>query len=550
MPAVIGLDFGTESVRALLLETERGEVVGTAARAYADGVIDHVLPGAEEALPPDWALQNPDDWLLCMADAVSAVMSETGYSPEEVVGIGIDFTSCTVLPVTKAGEPLCRIPEWKSDPHSWPKLWKHHAAQPQADRINSMATAAGEIWLPRYGGRISSEWLLPKALEILEDSPALYEAADCILEGADWVVWQLTGRLARNSCAAGYKALWHSEDGYPGRQFLTSLDSRLGDLFSQKVSGDIRAPGYTVGPLLPEWGRRMGLAGDVQVASPIIDAHAAAIGGGSSRAGDLFMIMGTSTCHMLLADEEKPVPGIAGVVRDGIIAGLYGYEAGQAASGDCLAWIVDNALPPAYAREAVRAGQSPHEYLSELASTLRPGESGLLALDWLNGNRSTLVDADLSGLILGVTLSTRPEEIYRALIEATAYGTRVIVDAFESAGLGIQNIRAGGTLASNPVVAQIYADVLGREVLVVDSPEVSARGAAILGSAAAGLFPSVSEAAEHLGTRIARTFIPRTEARVTYDEIFKEYLELYDYFGRGRNPVMKSLRRLRRIQES
>ncbi|HEY5564920.1 MAG TPA: ribulokinase, partial [Rhodothermia bacterium] len=387
---------------------------------------------------------------------------------------------------------------------------------------------------------------LPKALEILENAPDVYESADLIIEGGDWIVWQLTGVLVRNSCAAGYKALWHAGEGYPGERFLSSLDPRLSDLYSTRLAGDILPPGHRAGPLLPEWRQRMGLSGDVIVASAIIDAHAAAIGGGSSVAGDLFMIMGTSTCHMLLGETEQPVPGIAGVVRDGIIAGLFGYEAGQAASGDSLAWFVDNCTPGSYSREAARLGVSVHQYLSELASELRPGGAGLLALDWLNGNRSTLVDAELSGLILGITLGTRPEAIYRALIESTAFGTRVIIDAFENAGLPIGNIRAGGTLAGNQVAAQIYADVLGREILVVDSPEVSARGAAILGAAAAGLFNSVSAAAAALGTRIARTFVPRSQTHDAFHSLFLEYAELYDYFGRGSNPVMKTLRRLMR----
>jgi len=546
MPAVIGLDFGTESVRALLLDAARGEVIGAAARAYADGVIDRALPDSDDPLPPEWALQNPGDWLLSMTDAVSTLLSDTGYPPDEVVGLGVDFTSCTILPVSESGRPLCAAPAWKSNPHAWPKLWKHHAAQPQADRINRVASDAGESWLPRYGGRISSEWLLPKALEILENAPDVYESADLIIEGADWIVWQLTGVLVRNSCAAGYKALWHAGEGYPGERFLSSLDPRLSDLYSTRLAGDILPPGHRAGPLLPEWRQRMGLSGDVIVASAIIDAHAAAIGGGSSVAGDLFMIMGTSTCHMLLGETEQPVPGIAGVVRDGIIAGLFGYEAGQAASGDSLAWFVDNCTPGSYSREAARLGVSVHQYLSELASELRPGGAGLLALDWLNGNRSTLVDAELSGLILGITLGTRPEAIYRALIESTAFGTRVIIDAFENAGLPIANIRAGGSLAGNQVAAQIYADVLGREILVVDSPEVSARGAAILGAAAAGLFNSVSAAAAALGTRIARTFVPRSQTHDAFHSLFLEYAELYDYFGRGSNPVMKTLRRLMR----
>ena len=550
MAAIIGLDFGTESVRALLLDGERGEVIGSAARAYAHGVIDIAMPDGGDMLPPDWALQHPTDWLLSMVDAVGAVMAETRYPPTDVAGLGIDFTSCTILPVTGIGEPLCLNPAMAKEPHAWPKLWKHHAAQTQADRINALAVGRDEHWIKRYGGRVSSEWLLPKALQVFDEAPEIYAAAEYFIEAGDWIVWQLTGVLARNSCAAGYKALWHREDGYPAVPFLEALEPGIADLYRAKLSGAVVAPGTAIGPILPSWCDRMGLIGDVKVAAPIIDAHAAAIGGATSLAGDLFMIMGTSTCHMLLGESEEHVPGIAGVVEDGIVGGLFGYEAGQAASGDVLAWFVDKMVPVSYSREAVRQGLAVHDYLSALCANQLPGESGLIALDWFNGNRSTLVDAELSGLVLGITLGTRPEEIYRALIEATAFGTRVIVDAFEDAGLPVRTVRAGGTLAGNEVIAQIYADVLGRQIAVVDASGVSARGAAILGASASGLFPSVAAATAELGTRLARTFFPHPNAQKTYDELYAEYKQLYDHFGRGANDVMKRLRVLKRSNKS
>ncbi|MFV1979823.1 MAG: ribulokinase [Rhodothermia bacterium] len=545
MPLLIGLDFGTEAVRAVLVDADHGELMATSARSYANGVIDVVLPGEGLTLGEGWALQNPTDWLLGLVEVVREVVHHSGSSPDEIVGLGIDFTSCTMLPVDISGQPLSTDPKWAGEPHAWPKLWKHHAAQPQADRINTAAAEGDESWLARYGGKISSEWMMPKALEILENAPDVYHAADRLVEAADWVVWQLTGTGIRNSCSAGYKAQWHRKEGFPERKFLESLDPDLGDLFETKLRGPVVPPGRKVGPLTDHWAGHLGLPKSTVVASPIIDAHAAAIGGGSARPSDLFMIMGTSTCHLLLADAEIPVQGVSGVVEGGIVDGLFGYEAGQASSGDCFAWFTANAVPDEYGLLA-RGARTIHDVLSEKAADLDPGENGLLALDWFNGNRSVLADADLSGAIIGITLSTRPEEIYRALIEATAFGTRKIIDTFEDAGLPINTIRAGGSLAKNDLLMKIYSDVLQRDILVVEAPEVSARGAAILAGVAAGRFETAGEGAERIGTRFARTFSPDRAHAEVYEKLYSEYEKLHDYFGRGDNPVMKVLKETRR----
>lgn len=545
MALLIGVDFGTEAARAVLIDSEHGELLSRSARSYANGVIDVVLPGEGLTLGEGWALQDPSDWLLALEEVVKEVVRHSAASRGEIAGIGIDFTSCTMLPVDASGQPLCLDPAHSPEPHSWPKLWKHHAAQPQADRINKAAAAANLKWLNRYGGKISSEWMIPKALEILEDAPRIYAAADRLVEAADWVVWQVTGTGIRNSCAAGFKAQWHKTEGFPSREFLESVNADLGDLFDVKLRGEIVPPGKPVGAITPEWAARLGLPENTVVASPMIDAHAAAIGGGSARSGDLFMIMGTSTCHMLLSDQEIPVEGISGVVEGGIIEGLFGYEAGQASTGDALAWFAANAVPDEYRVEA-RAGRSLHDVLSDKAAELSPGENGLIALDWLNGNRSVLVDAELSGAIIGITMSTRPEEIYRALVEATAFGTRKIVETFEQSGLKVNNIRAGGSLARNDLLMKIYADILKRDLLVVDSTEVSARGAAILAGVAAGEFETAADGAERVGTRFAKTFSPdRTRAEI-YDRLYAEYENLHDYFGRTDSQIMKTLRALRR----
>jgi L-ribulokinase len=548
---VIGLDFGTESVRALLVDTAGGRVKGMSVKAYPDGVIDITLPGGNTALPPDFALQNPVDWRNCLETAVRDVLAHSKVDSQDIVGVGVDFTSCTILPVKSDGTPLCEILTLRDKPHSWPKLWKHHAAWKQAEKINAAASARGEPWLSRHGGAIYPEWTMPKSLQIAEEAPDIYRAADFILEGADWIVWQLTGRLVRNSCGAGYKAQWHKKEGFPTAQFLQSLDPLLGDLYTHKFAGIISPPGAFAGGLTPEWARRLGLKPGTAVATGIIDAHGAVPGGGVTGPGTIFLIMGTSTCHMLMSRQEVQVKGISGVVEDGILPGLFGYEAGQASVGDIFAWFIEKAVPAPYHEAAKKQGRSLHDLLADKASALSPGQNGLIALDWWNGNRCTLSDADLSGLVLGYTLSTSPEEVYRALIEATAYGTRAIIEAFTSQGVPINQVMAGGGLTKNTCLMQIYTDILGREIAVSGTEYASALGAAMLGAAAAGEksggFDSLSEAVKHMAPSPAHIYRPVPHHVEVYNILYREYLRLYEYFGKE-NKTMKLLRRLRKIE--
>lgn len=550
MKASLGIDYGTESARALLVDAVTGKPLATAAHRYADGVIDETLPGSGVPLPPGWALQNPADWLAATEATVRAVLRESGLSPTAVVGIGLDFTGCSIVPTTEDGAPLCSLSEYSNRPHAWAKLWKHHGAQAQAERITALARERGERFLPRYGGKYSSEWMMSKGLQMLEEDPEVYRAAEYIVEGGDWINWLLTGRLVRNACAAGYKGTWHKVDGWPSAEFLARLHPDFSGFYREKLAGPVVSSGSRVGGLNAEWAARLGLRQGTPVAAAIIDAHAAVPGGGITGPGALFMIMGTSTCHMLMAECEVLVEGISGVVEDGILPGLFGYEAGQVGVGDIFAWFVRHATPPDVQAEAERRHVSPHTVLSERAAALLPGRSGLLALDWWNGCRSTLVDADLSGLIVGYTLTTRAEEVYRALIEATAFGTRAIIEAFTSQGLGVDAVVAGGGLTQNPLLMQIYADVIERHIAVAGSDQVSALGAAMLGTVAAGRatggHDSLSEAARAMAPSPSRVYHPNPESAAPYGALYAEYRRLYDYFGRGENPVMKTLRRIRR----
>lgn len=541
----VGLDFGTESVRAVVANVADGTVVASAVAVYPEGVIDRQLPGSAVPLPRGWALQSSTDWLTSMEAAVREALAGARIDPHDVLGIGIDFTACTVLPTTADGVPLHTLPGGQDNPHAWPKLWKHHGAQAQADRVNAAARDRNERWLARYGGRISSEWLLPKALEILEAAPQTYDAAERIVEGADWVVWQLTGRLARNACAAGYKGTWHANDGYPSEAFLATLHPSLADLYTTRMGGPVLTPGSVVGELTPAWAERLGLGPGIPVAASIIDAHAAVLGGGIAGPGAMFIMMGTSSCHLLMAEREVLAEGISGVVEGGIVPGLFAYEAGQAGVGDIFAWFVRSGVPPALHDEAARLGRSLHAVLSEQAATVRPGESGLLALDWWNGCRTPLVDADLSGAVLGYTLQTTPAEIYRALIEATAFGTRLIIDTFRQAGLPIDRLRVGGGLTQNDLVLDIYAGVTGLPVEVAQVEQASALGAAILGAVAGGAFGDLREAVLAMTQPPVRVVAPNAAATAVYTALYGEYRRLVDLMGRDAESSLKRLRALR-----
>ncbi len=546
----IGVDFGTESGRALLVDVATGEEVATAVHPYSNGVIDEKLPDSGVRLEPDWALQDPNDYIAVFKNAIPAVLKVSGVKPQDVIGVGTDFTACTMLPTKADGTPLCNLPQFHSHPHAWVKLWKHHAAQPEANKINETARKLNQKWLDRYGGKISSEWFFSKTLQILDEAPEVYQAADRLLEAADWVIWQLTGVETRNSCTAGYKAMWSKREGFPDDAYYKALDPRLEHVIDQKMSRQIIPIGQRAGGLTKQAAAWTGLNPGTAVAIGNVDAHVAVPAATVTEVGRMVMIMGTSICHMVLGDQEHLVPGICGYVEDGIIPGLFGYEAGQSCVGDHFAWFVDNCVPVAYEKEAKKRALSIHQLLEEKAARLKPGESGLLALDWWNGNRSVLVDVDLTGLLIGATLATKPEEIYRALIEATAYGTRVIVEAFEKNGVPVKELVAcGGLPEKNKLLMQIYADVTGREMKVTASKQTPALGSAMFGAVAAGKsaggYDTIFEAARYMSHLKDEVYKPIKQNSKVYDRLFAEYLLLHDYFGRGANDVMKRLKKIK-----
>ena len=551
---VLGLDYGTESARALVVAVDNGEEVATAVERYPDVVIDDVLPSTGKKLPPDWALQNPRDYLSVMEKVIPRALKDAGISGDDVIGIGTDFTACTMLPIDKDGTPLCMKKEWEANPHAWVKLWKHHAAQPEADKVNEVAAKRGEDFLARYGGKISSEWFIPKALQILDEAPEVYAAADRLIEAGDWIVLQLCGEEKRNACVAGYKAIW--DEGYPSKDYFKALDPRFENVVAEKMRSDIYPAGVRAGGLLPEMAKKLGLKPGTAVATGGVDAHVAVPAATVTDAGKMVMIMGTSLCHMVCGTEKKIVEGMCGVVKDGILPGFYGFEAGQSAVGDIFAWFVDNCVPASVHEEAKKAGLDVHGYLGREASKLKVGESGVVCLDWWNGNRCILVDADLSGLMIGMTLSTTPAEMYRAILESTAFGTYTIIKQLEAGGVPITELYAcGGLPGKNPILMQIFADVTNREIRISASDQTVALGSAMWGAVAAGVeaggYADITGAANKMARLRDTVYKPNREAHAAYEKLYAIYRRLHDLFGRkGGDTAMKELKALRHLAHS
>lgn len=530
----LGLDFGTESVRAVLVEIDGGRVRGQAAARYEHGVIDRALPTGGGRLPPDYALQHPGDWLSAAGKAVRAARRLAGNAT--IAGIGVDFTSCTMLPARGDGTPLCLLPRWSRQPLAWPKLWKHHGAKVETDRINEVARERSEPWLARYGGVVGIEWFFPKMLETLRHAPAVYRAAEVWLEAGDWFVWQLVDgpfpacsprNLTRSTCQAGYKAQWSRDAGYPSAPFLAAVHPGLADAVQRRMPGTLRAPGAPAGRLTSAAAQRLGLTAGIPVATAIIDAHAGVPGSGVAGADTLVMVLGTSSCHMLNSRVERLAPGLAGVVADGILPGFFGYETGQASVGDAFDWVV-------------RTVGSTHEALTREAARLPPG--GVLALDWLNGCRTPLMDGRLAGAFAGLTLGTTPAHLYRAMIEATGFGVRWIVDTLRDAGVPVRRLVASGGLPrKSPLLMQIYADILGQPIRAAASDQSVALGAAMLGAIACGAGAP---------TRVIRAMTPRREPapvrprpamRRAYEPLYRLYRDL----AAGDGATAAALRALR-----
>jgi L-ribulokinase len=494
---------------------------------YRHGQILTALPGSRKKLPPHYALQHPLDWSESAARATRAALRQAGAGGDDVLGLGVDFTSCTMLPTRRDGTPLCLLRPFAAEPLAWPKLWKHHGAQAQTDRLNAVARARGETFLPRYGGCIGLEWFFPKMLETLERAPRVYAAAEVWLEAGDWFVWQLVGgpaaTLPRSTCQAGYKGLWSARDGYPAEEFLRAVHPKFAGVVKDKMPGRLLAPGVSAGGLTAAMAKTLGLREGTPVSAAIIDAHAGVPGAGAAEPGTLVLVMGTSSCHMLNSEVERNIPGIAGVVKDGILPGYFGYETGQAAVGDAFDWL----------RQLT--GRGDFAALARAAAALPPGAEGVRCVDWFNGCRTPLMDGTLKGAFTGLALHHGPGHLYRALLEASACGLRWIVELLRDGGVPVKTfVATGGLPHHNPLVVQVCADVLGERITVHPSRHGPALGAAILGALAAGAFPSPGAAVRAMATPrpgTAAVFQPNRAHRAAYDALYREYRRLGDFLS-------------------
>ena len=543
---VIGVDYGTLSARAIVVDVRDGRTLATAVQEYPHGVMDQALPDGTP-LPKDWALQHPQDYIDVLKHIVPKAVDAAGVNKDDIIALGTDFTASTTMPVDDEGKPLCLKPEYAQQPHAYVKLWKHHAAQAQADRMTEIAQQRQEPWLAAYGGKVYSEWSLPRLYQVYEEAPHIYQVMAAWVEAGDWLIWQLTGEYTQNSCTAGYKNFYQKRTGYPSEDYFAALEEGLRHVIRDKCTAPILTVGSKAGTLTAEWAEKLGLNPGIAVSTGMVDGHVAIFSCGITKPGPMMAIIGTSACYMTLGETYTDVPGTCGVVEDGLMPGFYGYEAGQSCVGDMLGWLVDNLLPAHYAEQAKKQGISRHQYLTCLAETLKPGASGLLALDWWNGNRSLLADSNLSGMIVGMTLQTKPEEIYRSLMEAAAFGARMIIEHYRKYNVPVTEFRAsGGISRKNPLMMQIYADILQMPVKVMDTDQGGALGAAIMGATAAGAgfggYDDLRSAIAAMAAGVEVVYEPQTEYRAVYDALYTEYCRLHDYFGRGGNDVMKRMK--------
>ena len=533
MKYAIGLDYGTNSVRALVVDVRTGEEIGTSVFAYPSGQ-DGVLLDPKS---PDLARQHPQDYLdgleASMRGALKQAAERDDFDAADVIGLGIDTTGSTPMPLDHDGRPLAFNLRFADDLAAYVWLWKDHTGHAEAAEITERAAKLRPDYLAKCGGTYSAEWFWAKLLRCARTSPDVFEVAATWAEHADWMPAVLTGtdhpdRLRRGICAAGHKAMFHrSWGGYPDEDFLRALDERLVRI--RRALPDVaHNASEAVGGLTETWAERLGLRAATPVATGAFDAHFGAVGAGIAP-GTLVKIIGTSTCDLMIAPMDRAlpdVPGLCGIVPESVVPGQYGLEAGQSAVGDIFNWFVG----------AVRPEGKSHEALTAEAERLRPGESGLLALDWFNGNRTVLVDQRLTGMILGLTLVSTPAEIYRALVEATAFGARVIMERYEEYGVGVERIvNCGGISAKNPMVMQIYADVMGRPLMISRSDQTCALGAAVAGAVVAGSeaggYDEFSDAVEAMTDVRDTVFQPIPEHRAVYDQLYALYRRVHDAFG-------------------
>lgn len=545
----LGVDFGSLSARAVLYNVSDGSYVHSAEAYYEHGIYETRHPYTGDPLPVSSALQRPEDFVKALEQSIKQVMQEAQVAPQDVIGVSVDCTSCSLISVDKDYKPLCWKAAYRTSRHSYVKMWKQHTAVREAEEISEKAGSEGD----RFGGKIMSEWGIPKILETLRYDPKVYRATYRFMEIGDWLIYLLTGQESMSYCSAGYKFMWKPGVGYPSKAFFASLDKRLRNLEDKLIPNERILPLDSCAGYVTEEGAKLtGLAVGTPVAPMRIDGHSSAVAVGCHVPGKMVMIIGTSMGMLLQHEEEQTFPGLCGVCYGAIVPQYYGYETGLSACGDIFQWFAENCVPESYEKAARENHQSVLTYLSTLMKELRPGESGLLALDWWNGNRSILEDEDLSGVIFGLTLQTKPEEICRALFEATGFSAKTIIEEYRKYGISVDEIVAvGGIAEKNPVLIQIYSDIIGCDIIVPEVHHACALGTAIYAAVAAGKarggYDTLEEAVDAMAAKKVVHYRPNPDHLKIYQQLFEEYQVLHDHFGRGSNNVLKRLLSIKRM---
>lgn len=540
----IGVDFGQNSGRAILIDVDSGEQIAVSTYDYYYGIMNrNFIDGTP--LPHNWSIANPQDYLDVLNNVIRGVLEN--ISPGDVIGLGIDFSYCCMLPVTKDGTPLCFTNEFKNNPHAYVKLNNHISATAEAKHMLQVAQKRNETWLDCYNNSIGADWLFPKILETYNNAPEIYNAAGYFIEVTDWLVWQLTDIQVRNSFAAGYKALWNKEYGYPTKDYFKEINPEFENIVQDKLDAPIASIGTMAGGISRKGSELTGLKVGTAVSIGSVDIVSCMPTVKLTGENKMLAVMGSSSIFLTMSSLNNQVDGVIGPIPDGIIPGYSGYKANQAAVGETFSWLLNNYLPPEYHECAKREGRNLHSYLAQLMMKQKAGESGIVFLNWLRGNKSPLMNPNLTALFVGMTLNTKVEHMYRAVIESMAFDTRRIMDCFAQKGIEIDTFIGVGTIAErNPFIMQLYADILKTPVKVSGTQLAPVIGSAIFGACAAGSqvggYDSLTTASAVMGNLKPTTYYPIIENVNIYDRLYNEYCNLCDIFSDNNNNIMNNLK--------
>lgn len=525
----IGIDYGTASGRVILVNTSDGKIVSSYEETYQHGTIAEELGG--ETLPHNYFLQHAGDYHHVLENGVKHVLEESQINKDEVVGIGVDFTSCTVVFLDENFRPLHMNEDLSHHPHAYVKLWKHHGAQDEATQMVEANEKANQNWLNYYGHSVNSEWMIPKILEVKHKAPELLERAHYIMEAGDYMTSLLVNQNIRSNCGIGFKGFYDEVNGF-NYDFFETVDPELPQIVKDKCEAPVIQIGDSAGSLSEYYQNLWRLSSNVQISPYMIDAHSGVLGAGAIEKGEFTPVIGTSTCHLMLDPKQESIPSITGSVKDAIIPGLYAYEAGQAAVGDLFSYS-ERMAPQHIVEEAAKQDKSVLEYLETLASQIPVEDQHVVVLDWHNGNRSILSDSHLTGSVFGLTLQTPFEMVHRAYLESTAFGTKMIMKQFEDNDIPVHTVYAsGGIPKKSQLLVDIYANVLNKKVVVLESSNATALGAAMLGANVGGAYDTLRETVQHMKQPVYYEKQPDPEKVKHYEKLFDKYQKLHDLLGR------------------